>query len=109
MNDKKDQTIGIRFSKKEREIIEIYAKNRNYTLTEFIRKAVFSHMNELHDNVGILNSDEINNNLKSIQESAELIIKNIQSLSKKFELDYLEENDKVSFNSNKYSEKVSNL
>lgn len=108
MTDIKGQIIAVRFSKDERKFIEIYAKNRNYTLTDFVRKAVLVYMNELHNNVGIINPEEINETLKTIEHSAELILKNIKLLNNKFEFDVSEENDKASY-VNRTIEKMTNI
>ena len=104
----KDQIIAVRFSKDERKLIEIYAKNRNYTLTDFVRKAVLAYMNELKNNVGILNPDEINDTLKTIENSADLILEKIKLLGNIFEFDNIEESDKASY-INSTIEKMTNI
>lgn len=98
MTEKRDQVIGVRFTKKEREIIENFAEFRNNTLTEFIRESVFSHMNNLKDNVGNLNVDEFINNFKNIEKSAQIVLKSVKKLKKRLNVYDL---DRLNFNLSK--------
>ncbi len=98
MTEKRDQVIGVRFTKKERKIIENFAEFRNNTLTEFIRESVFSHMNNLKDNVGNLNVDEFVNNFKSIEKSAQIVLKSVKKLKKRLNVYDLE---RLNFNISK--------
>ncbi len=86
MTEKKDQLIGIRFTKEEKQIIENLARTRNSTMTEFIRESVFSHINNLFDNVGNLDVDEFLINFNKIEKSAETVLKSILILKKKLDI-----------------------
>ena len=86
MTEKKDKLIGIRFTKEERQLIEKLARARSCTITEFIRESVFSHINNLYDNVGILDVDEFLINFKKIEKSAETVLRSISILKKKLDI-----------------------
>jgi len=86
MTEKKDHLIGIRFTKEERQLIENFARERNCTLTEFIRESVFSHINNLTDNVGNLDVDEFLINFNNIEKSAETVLKSITLLKKRLDI-----------------------
>ena len=89
MSDKRDQTIGIRFTSRERELIEDFAEKRNSSLTEFIREAVFSHMNNLVDNTDKIDLEVFLKNFKQITNATRIINKSIDKLKKKLEIDDL--------------------
>lgn len=86
MTKKKDQLVGIRFTKEERQLIENFTQERNCTITEFIRESVFSHINNLADNVGNLDVDEFLLNFKNIEKSAEIVLKSIAVLKKRLDI-----------------------
>ena len=86
MSEKRDHLIGVRFTKKERQLIKKFAQERNCTLTEFIRESVFSHINNLSDNVGNLEVDEFAVNFDYIEKSAEIVLKSIKKLKKKLDV-----------------------
>ena len=86
MNEKKDKLIGIRFTKEERQLIENLARERNCTMTEFIRESIFSHINNLADNVGNLDVDEFLINFNSIEKSAEIVLNSIEILKKRLDI-----------------------
>lgn len=86
MTEKKDKLIGIRFTKEERQLIENLARERNCTITEFIRESIFSHINNLADNVGNLDVDEFLINFNSIEKSAEIVLKSIEILKKRLDI-----------------------
>ena len=89
MSEKRDQTIGIRFTSRERELIEDFAEKRNSSLTEFIREAVFSHMNNLVDNTDKIDLEVFLKNFKQITNATRIINKSIEKLKKKLEIDDL--------------------
>ena len=89
MSDKKDQTIGIRFTSREREIIEDFAEKRNSSLTEFIREAVFSHMNNLVDKSDPIDLEVLLTNFDTITNATRVINKSIAKLKKKLVIDDL--------------------
>jgi len=81
MSEKRDHLIGVRFTKKERQLIKKFVKDRNCTLTEFIRESVFSHINNLSNNVGNLDVDEFARNFDYIEKSTEIVLKSIKKMS----------------------------
>ena len=83
MNEKRDHLIGVRFTKKERHLIKKIAQDRNCTLTEFKRESVFSHINNLLNNVGNLEVDEFAVNFECIEKSAEIVLRSIKKLKKR--------------------------
>ena len=86
MSKKKDQLIGIRFTREERQLIENVAQKRNCTLTEFIRESVFSHINNLSENVGTLEVDEFLINFNNIEKSADIVLKSVAELKKRLDV-----------------------
>ncbi len=86
MTEKKDHLIGIRFTKEERQLIENFARERNCTITEFIRESIFSHINNLADKVGNLDVDEFLIKFNNIEESAEIVLKSIAILKKRLDI-----------------------
>ncbi len=86
MSKKKDQLIGIRFTREERQLIENVARKRNCTLTEFIRESVFSHINNLSENVGTLEVDEFLINFNNIEKSADIVLKSVAELKKRLDV-----------------------
>ncbi len=89
MSDRRDQTIGVRFTSREREIIEDFAEKRNSSLTEFIREAVFSHMNDLVDNNDQIDLEVLLSNFDVITNATRVINKSITKLKKKLEIEDL--------------------
>ena len=89
MSDKRDQTIGIRFTSREREIIKDFAEKRKSSLTEFIREAVFSHMNNLVDKSDPIDLEVLLTNFDTITDATRVINKSIAKLKKKLEIDDL--------------------
>jgi len=51
---KKDKVITVRFSEKEKQLIDITAKEYETTITELVRKAVFYYLDMLNGNKKIL-------------------------------------------------------
>ncbi len=98
MTKKKDHLIGIRFTKEERQLIENFARERNCTITEFIRESIFSHINHLADNVGNLDVDDFLINFNNIEKSAEIVLKSIAILKKRLDIYDFE---RLKFNSTK--------
>lgn len=86
MNEKRDHLIGVRFTKKERQIIKKFVQDRNCTITEFIRESVFSHINNLSNNVGNLEVDEFAVNFERIEKSAEIVLRSIKKLKKRLDV-----------------------
>lgn len=41
IKERRNQQIGIRFTQTERNLIEIFASNRNLTLAEYVRECIF--------------------------------------------------------------------
>ena len=89
MSDKRDKTIGIRYTSKERELIEEFAEKRNSSLTEFIREAVFSHMNHLVNKGDQIDFEVLITNFNRITNATRIINKSIDKLKKKLEFNDL--------------------
>ena len=49
MPETKDYYLGARFTKREQEKIKEFAKNRDLSISDLLREAVFSHMEFLKD------------------------------------------------------------
>lgn len=77
MTEKRDQLIGARFTKREKEIIENFAESQNTNLTDFVRESIFSHMNNLTQNVGIINLDKLIKEFCKIEGSAKTILNSV--------------------------------
>lgn len=86
MNETRDQLIGIRFTKNERALIESLAKNRDLTLTDFIREAVFSHINHLKENVGNINIEFFLNKFDKMGDSIKVFKNCIEAMRKEFKI-----------------------
>ena len=78
--------IGIRFTKKERKIIEGLAENRHITITDFIREAVFSHINNLKNNANIIEVDFFMQKFGIISDSIETIENCVKYMKKEFNI-----------------------
>jgi hypothetical protein len=48
VKQRRTEYIGARFTKKERQTIEEFAKDHNLTLTNLVRQALFSHIKFLN-------------------------------------------------------------
>ena len=86
MLEKKDQLIGARFSKKEKEVIESFVKKRMMTVTDFVREAIFSHMYNLEDKgVGHIEYNNIKSQIDLIKEDINKIFKSADNISENIE------------------------
>jgi len=86
MIENRDQLIGIRFTKKEKAVIKSLAENRNLTLTDFIREAVFSHINHLKKYVGDINVDFFMEKFNTMNDSITELKKCIKLMKKEFDI-----------------------
>ena len=77
---KRDQFIGVRFTKEEKEIIKKYVKKEGTSFTEFIRSALLSHLNNLDEAKNRINYGKINDNLYRLQARLQILYKNIRGL-----------------------------
>ena len=59
MPDTRNHYIGARFTEKEKETIQDAVKIRNQTISEFIRDAIFTHLNFINKNQGNIERIEI--------------------------------------------------
>jgi len=80
MQEKRNHLIGARFTRKEKDFIDHFIKSRNITLTEFLREAVFSHINSLKDNVGNIDVYEFLMKFNEVEKSSKEILENIKFL-----------------------------
>jgi len=80
MTEKRDHLIGARFTKREKEIIESFTESRNTNLTDFIRESVFSHMNNLKENVGIINLEGLIKEFSKIEDSSKITLNSIDTI-----------------------------
>lgn len=80
MTEKREQLIGARFTRREREIIENFVESQNTNITDFVREAIFSHMNNLKENVGIINLDKIIEELGKIEDSSKITMNSLDTL-----------------------------
>jgi len=67
------------------EIIEHFAESQNRNLTDFIREAIFSHMNNLIENVGIINLDKLIKELEKIEDSTKITFNSIEIIKNLFQ------------------------
>jgi len=86
MNERKDHLIGARFSKREKRLIENFIKTQNLSLSDFLRQAVFSHMNELNDNVGNIDVHKMLTSFGEIENFCKIILKNINNLKEEIDI-----------------------
>lgn len=80
---KKTESIAIRITPQQRLLIEEHAKKENKNLTDFLRKAVFSYINQIDNNINLLSSEEIEPKLINILNSSKAIQNDIEFLNKK--------------------------
>ncbi|MFW9973626.1 MAG: hypothetical protein ACFFDF_25825 [Candidatus Odinarchaeota archaeon] len=85
MSEKRDQLIGTRFTRKEKEIIENFVKDHNSNISDFVREAIFSHMNNLSENVGVINLDKLIDEFKKIKDSANVTLNSIDTIVNLFQ------------------------
>ncbi|KKM78830.1 hypothetical protein LCGC14_1355960 [marine sediment metagenome] len=81
MNEKRDKIIGIRFTAKENEFIKDFAEKRNNSLTELIREAVFSHINNIINSKKI-DLDSLFTSFIDIKNATRIINKTIEKAKK---------------------------
>ena len=84
--ENRTELIGIRFTKTERKIIETLSNNRDLTLTEFVRTCMFSHINHLEEDIGILSVDFFMKQFGVITGSIEKISECITIMKKEFDI-----------------------
>jgi len=89
--DRRDQFVGIRFSIKEKEIIDNFIKNKGYKLAEFIREAVLSHINNLEENYANLEMNKITPNIEKIKTAIKEINNSIIIIDKELSLSPFEQ------------------
>lgn len=104
MNERRNQLIGARFTRKEKNFIENYIKSRNISLTEFLREAVFSHINNLKDNVGNIDVSEFLMIFNDVEKSIKVILDNIKFLSESIDIYGLKKLD-MEFKNQNYKSK----
>jgi len=85
MTEKREQLIGARFTKREKEIIENFVKSQNTNITDFVREAIFSHMNNLKENVGIINLDTLIEELGKIEDTTKITMNSLDTLKNLFQ------------------------
>jgi len=86
MIEKREKLIGIRFTKKEREVIETLAENRDLTLTDFIREAVFSHINNLTNNVGNIDVEFFLTKFDKMNDSINILKEYVKIMKREFDV-----------------------
>ena len=75
MSQKRDQIIGIRLTKEEKEEIEEITKNQGLSLTEFIREAISAYQKNIDED-----SKEIHlNNIIDYSKKSIASLKNVKS------------------------------
>ena len=60
--------------------------SRNLSLSDFLRQAVFSHMNELNDNVGNIDVHKMLTSFGEIENFCKIILKNINNLKEEIDI-----------------------
>ncbi len=78
IKENKEGYIGARFTKKEKEGIVAFASKRNIHLSDFVREALFSHIENVKDNAGVID-------IESFQEQLTIIKSSIIRLEQKFQ------------------------
>lgn len=76
--------IGVRFTQKERRIIESIAEYRDKNLTEFLRTAVFTHIRNLSRKVPI-DLSAIRSDIEDVEGSAQEVLYHIQKIKERLE------------------------
>ena len=56
-HNKKDSQIGIRLTRDERKTIETLSKNRDTSLAEFVRQAIYNYILQITENIQYLTLD----------------------------------------------------
>lgn len=82
---KRDQFIGVRFTKEEKEVIDNYVEKNETSYNEFIREAVFSYINNLDAVKNKINLNRIQSNIQNFERLLPNLISEIHSLYKEFE------------------------
>jgi hypothetical protein len=80
---KKTESIAVRITPYQRQIIEKHAEKENMNLTSFLRKAIFSYINQVENKVNLLSSEEIEPKLKNILNLSKIIHGDAELLNKK--------------------------
>jgi len=92
MSEKRDQIVGIRLTKTEKNEIDNYTKNKGSNLTEFIRRAIAFYLNNLEENPELTNMHKVIERSKKIETSLKNVKSNFDQL--KFALDELSNDTK---------------
>lgn len=89
MTERRTELIGVRFTETEKPLIKRIADNRKIPITEFVREAIFSHINNLRDEIP-LEMHFFMNKFKNILNSTENIVACIKDMKREFNLFDLE-------------------
>jgi len=85
MMSKRDQFVGVRFTKEEKERIDKFIKIKNLSCNEFIRNAVFSYLNNLEGVKNKINLYRIQKNIEKFKKILPEITRNVSDLFGEFE------------------------
>ena len=85
MVSKRDQFVGVRFTKKEKTILDNYIEKNNISYNEFIRNAVFSYLNNIETMKNKINLRKIYSNIQAFESLLPDLLRKIHSLYKEFE------------------------
>lgn len=81
--ERRNEAITIRVFPSQRKIIEKMAEKESLNLTNFLRKAIFTYIDQINNNVKLLCSEEIEPKLSDILNLSKIIQDDIEYLNKK--------------------------
>lgn len=82
---KRDQFVGVRFTKEEKEVIDDFVAKNKTSYNDFIREAVFSYLNNLDTVKRKINLNRIHSNIQKFEKILPDLVRDIHSLYREFE------------------------
>ncbi|MFX1464629.1 MAG: DUF6290 family protein [Promethearchaeota archaeon] len=85
IKSKQDQFVGVRFTEKEKELIDKFIQKKNISYNEFIRDAVFSYINNIETVKNKVNIKKIYSNIQEFEKILPELIRKIHNLYRECE------------------------
>ena len=82
---KKNQFIGVRFTKEEKEVIDNYVEKNEISYNDFIREAVLTYLNNLDTVKNKIDLSRIEENVNRFEIILPNLLREIHNLYKEFE------------------------
>ncbi len=91
MKEKREEFVGIRFTTKEKQIIDSIVERRNSTLAEFIRESIFTHIYNLENYKNEINLKKMYDNVRNMKSSLDNLFIIFREMKKELDPFYLQE------------------